>query len=72
MEIKIWDYGSIFDLHGFIAETSQKHDNWLVSGRGLPILNKVCDRLDYYRIDKQFNCLLIIKLFVDYQAKNTF
>ncbi|MEM7596030.1 MAG: ATP-binding protein, partial [Cyanobacteria bacterium P01_A01_bin.83] len=34
MEIKIWDHGSAFDLHGFIAETSKKHADWLGSGRG--------------------------------------
>ena len=68
IEIRIWDYGSVFDLHGFIAETSQKHDSWLVSGRGIPILNKVCDRLDYYRTDHQQNCLLIIKEFTPYQS----
>lgn len=63
MEIKIWDYGSAFDLHGFIAETSKKHDNWLASGRGIPILNKISNHLDYYRTEKQQNCLLIIKEF---------
>ncbi|MBE9047805.1 ATP-binding protein [Pleurocapsales cyanobacterium LEGE 10410] len=68
LEIRIWDYGSIFDLHGFITETAQKHDDWLASGRGIPILNKVCDRLDYYRTDQQQNCLLIIKKFIPRQS----
>lgn len=63
MEIKIWDYGGGFDLHGFISETSQKYDSWLGSGRGIPILNKISDRLDYYRTEQQQNCLLIIKEF---------
>ncbi|MGB5636699.1 MAG: ATP-binding protein [Waterburya sp.] len=66
MEIKIWDYGSAFDLHGFISETSQKHDNWLASGRGIPILNKISNRLDYYRTEQQQNCLLIIKEFANH------
>ena len=63
MEIEIWDYGAAFDLQGFIAETSQKYDGWLASGRGIPLLNKISDRLDYYRIEQQQNCLSIVKEF---------
>jgi len=63
MEIRIWDRGPAFDLHGFIAETSKKHAKWLASGRGIPILNKISNRLDYYRIEQQRNCLVIIKKF---------
>ncbi|MEL6578398.1 MAG: ATP-binding protein [Cyanobacteria bacterium J06621_12] len=63
IEIKIWDYGSAFDLHQFIAETSRKHENWLASGRGIPILNKISDNLEYYRIENEQNCLTIIKNF---------
>jgi anti-sigma regulatory factor (Ser/Thr protein kinase) len=66
MEIKIWDYGFAFDLHSYIAKICQKHNNWLASGRGIPILNKICDRLDYYRTEQQPNCLLIIKKFTNY------
>ena len=63
MEIEIWDYGAAFDLKSFIAETSQKHDGWLASGRGIPLLNKISDRLDYYRTEQQQNCLSIVKKF---------
>ena len=63
IEIKIWDRGAAFDLQGFISETSQKHQGWLASGRGIPLLNKICDRLEYYRTEQQQNCLLIVKQF---------
>ena len=63
IKIEIWDYGVAFDLEGFIAETSQKHDGWLASGRGIPLLNKISDRLDYYRTEQQQNCLSIVKEF---------
>lgn len=65
MEIRIWDYGEAFDLQGFIAETSEKHHDWLSSGRGIPLLNKIADRLDYYRTEEQQNCLLIVKNFIN-------
>lgn len=68
MEIKIWDYGSAFDLHQFMIQTAQKNANWLASGRGLPILNKISNHLDYYRTEQQQNCLVIIKEFSDHSS----
>ncbi len=50
MEIKIWDYGSAFDLHCYNGETSQKHHNGLARSGGISIFNK-CDRLDYCRTE---------------------
>lgn len=66
MEIRIWDYGSAFDLQGFIKEMAYKHNGWLNSGRGIPLLNKIADCLDYYRTEGQQNCLLIVKKFASY------
>ena len=63
MEIRIWDYGSAFDLKGFIAETAKKHSGWLSSGRGIPLLNKIADSLDYKRTEQEKNCLIIVKKF---------
>ena len=60
IEILIWDWGKVFDLHNFIVQTSQKHHNWLDSGRGIPLIVKIADRLEYHRIGSR-NCLLIIK-----------
>ena len=66
MEIKIWDHGAAFDLDNYIAETSRQNQHWLASGRGIPILNKISDRLEYYRTENQQNCLVIIKKFASY------
>lgn len=63
IRIKIWDYGSFFDLQGFIAKTARQHRGWLSSGRGIPLLNKIADRLDYQHCNCQRNCLLIVKNF---------
>ena len=65
MEIRIWDYGATFDLQNYIAKTSRQNQNWLASGRGIPILDKISDHLEYYRSDNQQNCLLIIKKFAN-------
>ncbi len=68
MEIRIWDYGSAFDLKGFIFEMAKKHKGWLSSGRGIPLLNKIAYYLDYQRTEQQKNCLVIIKKFSNYQT----
>ena len=61
IEIRIWDWGAAFDLQGFIARKSQQTNYWLASGRGIPILLKIADYLDYFRTEKEQNCLLIVK-----------
>jgi len=61
IRIEIWDRGLAFDLQGFIAERTQKNADWLASGRGIPLLNKIGDRLDYCRTEQQQNCLIIVK-----------
>ena len=70
MEIRIWDYGSAFDLKGFINKTAEKHHAWLGSGRGIPLLNKIADRLDYKRTEQQKNCLIVFKKFGSYRQNN--
>ena len=69
MKIKIWDYGFPFDLKEFMLKMSQEDQNWLSSGRGIPILNQIADHLDYYR-QGQKNCLLIVKNFSPTQNKD--
>jgi len=69
IEIRIWDHGSAFDLKNFILKTAKKNHSWLSSGRGIPILRKISDRLDYYRIEDKQNCLLIVKYFSDIKTQ---
>ncbi len=63
IEIRIWDQGKYFDLQNFITTMSQQDNQWLGSGRGIAIMAKVADRLEYNRICDDRNCLLIIKKF---------
>ncbi len=66
MEIRIWDRGKFFDLQKFIHRMSNENNQWLGSGRGISIMVKIADRLEYNRSYDNRNCLLIIKKF---QAK---
>ena len=63
MEIRIWDQGKYFDLSSFIATMSQENEQWLGSGRGIAIMAKIADRLEYNRLSCDRNCLLIVKKF---------
>ncbi len=71
MEIRIWDYGAVFDLQNFITESAKKHGGWLASGRGIPLMNKIADVLNYQRTKQQKNCLLIVKKFSDRQEQSS-
>ena len=63
IEIRIWDQGEYFDLSNFIATISKQDNKWLGNGRGIALMNKIADRLEYNRFGNNHNCLLIIKKF---------
>ncbi len=61
LEIRVWDYGAIFDLAQKLEATSKIVDQISIGGRGLVLLNRISDRLSYDRTADQRNCLLIVK-----------
>ncbi len=63
MEIRIWDRGEYFDLSNFIATISKQDHKLLGNGRGIAIMNKIADHLEYNRLCNNHNCLLIVKKF---------
>jgi len=63
LEIRIWDSGPEFDLASKIANLSKEVDQSSGGGRGLLILHKICDRLEYTRTADRRNCLLMAKDF---------
>jgi serine/threonine-protein kinase RsbW len=63
MEIRIWDWGNSFDLSGFIEKMSRDEQNWIRSGKGVAILTKIADKLEYFPTEDGRNCLLITKHF---------
>ncbi len=64
LEIRIWDWGPPFDLHAYIKSISNRQpNNWSEGGRGILILHKIADRLDYLRDENNRNCLSIVKYF---------
>jgi serine/threonine-protein kinase RsbW len=63
LEIRIWDSGPEFDLASKIANLSREVDQSSGGGRGLLILHKICDRLEYKRTADGRNCLLMAKDF---------
>ncbi|MDX2100263.1 MAG: anti-sigma regulatory factor [Leptolyngbyaceae cyanobacterium bins.59] len=61
IEIRIWDYGSPFDLARKLQEMPELEENDADHGRGLKIMQRIADTLAYLRTEDNRNCLLIIK-----------
>jgi serine/threonine-protein kinase RsbW len=59
--MKIWDWGGPFDLESKLDSIKDKKDHLAGGGRGIEILQKIADQLDYFRTDNNQNCLLIVK-----------
>lgn len=63
LEIRVWDQGPWFDLAAYINNLDLAETNEFGSGRGIPILLKISDHLDYVQTDDGHNCLVILKYF---------
>lgn len=61
IELRIWDWGSKFDLMAFMKTLPTELDMEAESGRGLKLMIKIVDQLEYVRLDNQQNCLHMVK-----------
>ena len=64
VEIKIWDYGSPFDLEARVNKAADVVNDTVEGGRGLPILGQIADELSYRRTEDNRNCLILVKHYV--------
>lgn len=60
IDIKIWDYGKPFPLKEIMEKQSSPSD-LATGGRGINILRKIADELEYNHHEDDRNCLLIKK-----------
>lgn len=67
IEIRIWDQGSPFDLHHKLAALANNFDPSAEGGRGLKLMQRIADTLNYTRTADDRNCLLLIKQFAELQ-----
>jgi serine/threonine-protein kinase RsbW len=63
LEIRIWDHGPAFDLTQQLATTADVIDQNQIGGRGLYLIQRLCDDFSYSRSADQQNCLLLVKHF---------
>ncbi|MEO0985634.1 MAG: ATP-binding protein [Cyanobacteria bacterium J06639_14] len=63
MDIKIWDCGPGFDFESVLNTKLQQPNFDSPGGRGLSIMYRVADTVDYSRTADQRNCLHIRKCF---------
>jgi serine/threonine-protein kinase RsbW len=60
LELKIWDYGTQYDLEHEISILPDEVEETATGGRGLYLLKEIADRLSYTRTGDR-NCLQLIK-----------
>jgi serine/threonine-protein kinase RsbW len=60
IEMRIWDYGPPFSLRELL-QTPTLSDEDAETGRGLALLQKIANELDYAPADGERNCLLLVK-----------
>ncbi|MFB2895477.1 ATP-binding protein [Aerosakkonemataceae cyanobacterium BLCC-F50] len=63
IEMRVWDYGSPFDLKEKLKIMPVNHENDSGGGRGLRLLEAISDHLSYTRSSDDRNCLLMIKYY---------
>ncbi|MGA9383017.1 MAG: anti-sigma regulatory factor [Phormidium sp.] len=63
IEMRIWDYGSPFDLKDKLKLMPTNHENDSSGGRGLRLLEAIADDLNYTRTAEQRNCLVMVKYY---------
>lgn len=61
VEMRIWDCGPPFSLMDQIDQYAASVTDASVSGRGLLLLQKIANELDYRRVDETRNCLFLVK-----------
>jgi serine/threonine-protein kinase RsbW len=61
VEMQIWDCGPPFSLMEQIERSCKSVTDRSVSGRGLILLQKIANELEYRRVDATRNCLCLIK-----------
>ncbi|MDJ0746323.1 MAG: ATP-binding protein [Xenococcaceae cyanobacterium MO_167.B27] len=62
--LKIWDWGSGFDMEQQKIKVSQGIDEYAENGRGIHIFAQTADHVSYINNEKKRNYLLIIKMYV--------
>lgn len=71
IELRIWDYGSDFDLEGHLQQLPDEVDEMAESGRGVGIMQQIADYLSCTRTPDNRNCLLLIKFYQKVYESNT-
>ena len=61
MEMRVWDYGSDFDLNKLLEDLPLEMDKSAEGGRGLKLMKQMADVLKYERTEDDRNCLVIVK-----------
>jgi serine/threonine-protein kinase RsbW len=61
LEIRIWDFGTAFDLKQQLEIMPDLAASMELGGRGLKLIERMADQLHYIRDESDRNCLIFIK-----------
>lgn len=64
LELRVWDSGAGFDLAAQLAKVEQINDPYLAHGRGIGLIQDLCDRVAYQSWGDRGNCLVMYKSYV--------
>jgi serine/threonine-protein kinase RsbW len=72
VEMCLWDYGPPFDLEGYLAHLPPMSSLEASQGRGLQIMRRIADRLEYQRVGDRQNHLKMIKYIASAREQSEF
>jgi serine/threonine-protein kinase RsbW len=61
IEMRIWDHGPPFSLMELLQAEQTLSDEEAESGRGIALLQKIANEIEYAPADGERNCLLLVK-----------
>jgi serine/threonine-protein kinase RsbW len=68
IEIRIWDQGAPFDLVERLQSMPKELDSEAEGGRGLRLMERISDLLNYTRTSDDRNCLLLVKQYMPFDS----
>ncbi|NEO34622.1 MAG: ATP-binding protein [Symploca sp. SIO3C6] len=71
IELRIWDHGPGFAFEEYFKQASASIDQHAEGGRGLGLIKKIADTVEYIQEPDQRNCLRILKYYSHDQADET-
>ncbi|MDX1978564.1 MAG: ATP-binding protein [Pseudanabaenaceae cyanobacterium bins.68] len=64
LELRVWDSGAGFNLASQLTKLEQMTDQYAAHGRGIGLIQTLCDRVSYQTLGDRHNYLVMYKSYV--------